>query len=76
MAYSVELSESADRELSKLDPQQSKRILKFLINEWLSWTIHVASEKDCTAQGLESFGNTAWVTTGSSRRSKTTAWSC
>lgn len=30
MAYSVELSESADRELSKLDPQHSKRILKFL----------------------------------------------
>jgi mRNA interferase RelE/StbE len=30
MAYSVELSESADRELSKLDAQQAKRILKFL----------------------------------------------
>lgn len=30
MAYSVGLSESADRELSKLDPQHSKRILKFL----------------------------------------------
>jgi mRNA interferase RelE/StbE len=30
VAYSVELSESADRELSKLDPQHSKRILKFL----------------------------------------------
>jgi mRNA interferase RelE/StbE len=30
MAYSVELSESADRELSKLDTQQAKRILKFL----------------------------------------------
>ena len=30
MAYSVELSESADRELSKLDAQQRKRILKFL----------------------------------------------
>jgi mRNA interferase RelE/StbE len=30
MAYSVELSESADRELSKLDAQHAKRILKFL----------------------------------------------
>ena len=30
MLYSVELSESADRELSKLDAQQVKRILKFL----------------------------------------------
>ena len=30
MAYSVELSETADRELSKLDAQASKRILKFL----------------------------------------------
>jgi mRNA interferase RelE/StbE len=30
MAYSVELAESADRELSKLDAQQAKRILKFL----------------------------------------------
>ena len=30
MAYSVELSESADRELGKLDTQHRKRILKFL----------------------------------------------
>jgi mRNA interferase RelE/StbE len=30
MAYSVELSESADRELGKLDTQQAKRILRFL----------------------------------------------
>src|SRR6516164_8505710 len=30
MAWNVELSEAADRVLSKLDPQQSKRILKFL----------------------------------------------
>jgi len=30
MAWSVELAESADRELGKLDPQQKKRILKFL----------------------------------------------
>lgn len=29
MAYSVELSESADQELGKLDPQHRKRILKF-----------------------------------------------
>jgi mRNA interferase RelE/StbE len=30
MAYSVELAESADRELGKLDTQHRKRILKFL----------------------------------------------
>ncbi len=30
MAWSVELSESADRELAKLDAQRRKRILKFL----------------------------------------------
>lgn len=30
MAWNVELSESADRELSKLDPQHRRRILKFL----------------------------------------------
>ena len=30
MAHNVELSESADRELGKLDAQQAKRILKFL----------------------------------------------
>ena len=30
MAWSVELAETADRELSKLDPQHRKRILKFL----------------------------------------------
>src|SRR6266481_9481662 len=30
MAYNVELSESAERELGKLDTSQAKRILKFL----------------------------------------------
>ena len=30
MAHSVELSESADRELNKLDAEPRKRILKFL----------------------------------------------
>ena len=30
MAYNVELSESAKRELGKLDASQAKRILKFL----------------------------------------------
>ena len=30
MAWSVEIAESADRELDKLDPQHRKRILKFL----------------------------------------------
>ncbi len=30
MAWKIEISVQVDRELSKLDPQQSKRILKFL----------------------------------------------
>jgi mRNA interferase RelE/StbE len=30
MAWNVELSESADRELAKLDPKDRERILKFL----------------------------------------------
>jgi mRNA interferase RelE/StbE len=30
MAYDVEFSSEADRELGKLDPQHAKRILKFL----------------------------------------------
>ena len=30
MAYSIELTAEVDRELDKLDPQHSKRILKFL----------------------------------------------
>lgn len=30
MAWTVELSTTADRELNKLDPQHSRRILKFL----------------------------------------------
>jgi mRNA interferase RelE/StbE len=30
MAWKIELSSQVDRELGKLDPQQSKRILKFL----------------------------------------------
>jgi mRNA interferase RelE/StbE len=30
MAWKIELSERADRELADLDPQHSKRILKFL----------------------------------------------
>ena len=30
MAFSVELSVAADRELGKFDPQQRRRILKFL----------------------------------------------
>lgn len=35
MAYSVELAEGVDRELDKLDPQHTKRILKSL-NEWVA----------------------------------------
>ena len=30
MAWNVELAESAERELAKLDPEHKKRILKFL----------------------------------------------
>lgn len=32
MAWKVELSATADRELSRLDPQHSRRIFKFLQN--------------------------------------------
>src|SRR2546430_11407089 len=39
-----------------------------------SWTIHAASDKRCTARGLESSGNIAWAITGSSARSKTIVW--
>jgi mRNA interferase RelE/StbE len=31
MAWKIEFSEPADRQLNRLDPQQSKRILKFLL---------------------------------------------
>lgn len=30
MAWSIEISPAADRQLSKLDPQHAKRVLKFL----------------------------------------------
>jgi mRNA interferase RelE/StbE len=30
MAWKIELSEAADRDLTKLDPQHSERLLKFL----------------------------------------------
>jgi mRNA interferase RelE/StbE len=30
MAWKIEVSESAERDLARLDPQQTKRILKFL----------------------------------------------
>ena len=32
MAWKVELSAAADRDLDKLDPQHAKRILKFLLD--------------------------------------------
>jgi mRNA interferase RelE/StbE len=31
MAWKIEFSEPADRELNKLDPQNSQRVLKFLL---------------------------------------------
>jgi mRNA interferase RelE/StbE len=31
MAWKIEFSEPADRELNRLDPKQSRRILKFLL---------------------------------------------
>jgi len=31
MAWKIEFSEPADRQLNRLDPQQSRRILKFLL---------------------------------------------
>src|SRR4051812_41286276 len=76
MAWSVELAESAERELGKLDAQHRKRILKFLHGR-------VAKLDDPRSLGevlhgsrLGSSGNTASAITGSSRRSKTTDWWC
>jgi mRNA interferase RelE/StbE len=42
MAWEIELSVEADRELSKLDPQHAKRILKFLATESPTWKILAA----------------------------------
>ena len=65
MAWKVELSATAERELSKLDPQQSKRILKFLQERIAKLDNRAASEKRCKVRVSGNFGNTAWAITGS-----------
>jgi mRNA-degrading endonuclease RelE of RelBE toxin-antitoxin system len=51
MGWSVELAESAVRELAKLDPEQRKRILKFLGERVAKLDIRASSERPCTARG-------------------------
>jgi len=41
MAWKIELSVEADRELNKLDPQHAKRILKFLRDLGEFWRYRV-----------------------------------
>ncbi len=36
MAWKIEISDSAKRELAKFDPQHARRILKFLA-EWIGY---------------------------------------
>jgi mRNA interferase RelE/StbE len=68
MAYNVELSESATRELSKLDPQHRQRVLKFLQGRVASLDDPHSFGEALRGAGIS--GNTAWATTGSSARSK------
>ena len=63
MAHNVELSESADRELGKLDAPQARRILKFLQRIAKLDDPRTIGE-GCTAHDLGSSGNTAWAITG------------
>jgi mRNA-degrading endonuclease RelE of RelBE toxin-antitoxin system len=79
MAWKIELSAQVDRELGKLDPQQTKRILKFLHEQVADWTIREVSDRRCGVQNSGNFGNTASVTIAYSARSKTTGclfWCC
>jgi mRNA-degrading endonuclease RelE of RelBE toxin-antitoxin system len=59
MAWKIELSAQVDRELGKLDPQQTKRILKFLHEQVADWTIREVSDRRCGVQNSGNFGNTA-----------------
>jgi mRNA-degrading endonuclease RelE of RelBE toxin-antitoxin system len=58
MAWKVELSAGAERELIKLDEEHRRRILKFLV-EWVSALDDPRSirEPRCKVLGLASSGN-------------------
>ncbi|MGH9404516.1 MAG: type II toxin-antitoxin system RelE family toxin [Terriglobia bacterium] len=74
MAWSVELAQSAERELAKLDPQHRTRILKYLRDRVAKLDDPRSLGEHCEALGSESSGNVAWEITGSSAKSKTTGW--
>jgi mRNA interferase RelE/StbE len=57
MAYNVELSESAERELGKLDASQAKRVLKFLHQRVAKLDDPRSIGERCAVRGLESSGN-------------------
>jgi hypothetical protein len=73
MAWTVELSEEADREIGKLDPQHAKRILKFL-QQVARLDNPRSRERRCTGPGWASSGSIGSEITGSFARSRTTAW--
>jgi len=76
MAYSVELSESADRELDKLDAQQAKRILKFLHERVARLGDPRSVGEALHGSQLGEFWKYRVGDYGSSARSRTTASSC
>jgi mRNA interferase RelE/StbE len=45
MAWRIELERNAEKDLSKLDPQAARRILRFLHDRVAPSTIHAASER-------------------------------
>ncbi len=61
MPWKIEFSELADRELSKLDRQQSQRILKFL-SERCRETRRSPKHREgtCKVPSLENCGDTEW----------------
>jgi len=64
MAYRVELAESADRELRKLDAQPRKRILKFLQQRLAKLDNPRSSGAALRGSDLSSSGNTVWAISG------------
>ena len=68
MAWKVELSATAEGELSKFDPQQSKRILKFLRERIAKLDDPRSMGKRCKVPVSGNFGSIAWEIIGSSAR--------
>jgi mRNA interferase RelE/StbE len=73
MAWRVELSATADRELSKLDPQQARRILKFLHERVATLDNPRSIGKALQGSQLGEFWKYRVAITGSSPRLKMTA---